>query len=190
MVLLDQEFTFLDENQRERLSRLMAFHLRHDAAIERTPEGFVDIQKLTEVIRRKIKWVKPQHIREVAIFDTKGRYELDRQLIRARYGHSVEVKLDYPEANVDVLYYAVAPEAVPRATAEGLKPLARKMVHLSPTVERALEAGRVRTENPVVLEVDVKKAKELGIKILRASDRVYLAPEVPPPCLKPLESAG
>ncbi|MEM4188017.1 MAG: RNA 2'-phosphotransferase [Candidatus Hadarchaeum sp.] len=184
---MDQEFTFLDEKQRERLSRLMAFHLRHDATIERTPEGFVSVQKLADVIRRKINWVKPQHIREVAIFDTKGRYELDGQQIRARYGHSVEVKLDYPEADVDFLYYAVAPEALSQAITEGLKPLARKMVHLSPTVDRALEAGKIRAENPVVLVVDVKRAKEMGIKILKASERVYLAREIPPQCIKPLE---
>ncbi|MGQ9788333.1 MAG: RNA 2'-phosphotransferase [Candidatus Hadarchaeaceae archaeon] len=184
---MDQEFTFLDEKQRERLSRLMAFHLRHDATIERNQEGFVSVQKLTEVIRRKINWVKPQHIREVALFDTKGRYELDRQLIRARYGHSIEVKLDYPEADVDVLYYAVPPDGVLQVTTEGLKPQVRKMVHLSPTVDRALEAGRIRAENPVVLVVDARRAREMGIKILRASDRVYLAREIPPQCIRILD---
>ncbi|MBC7099735.1 RNA 2'-phosphotransferase, partial [Candidatus Bipolaricaulota bacterium] len=92
--------------------------------------------------------------------------------------------------DVDVLYYAVAPEAVKQATTEGLKPLARRMVHLSPTVERALEAGKVRTENPVVLVVDVRRAREMGIKILKASDRVYLAPEIPPQCVRILESQG
>ncbi|MGC8817276.1 MAG: RNA 2'-phosphotransferase [Candidatus Hadarchaeum sp.] len=187
---MDQEFTFLDEKQRERLSRLMAFHLRHDATIERTPEGYVSVQKLADVIRRKINWVKPHHIREVALFDTKGRYELNGQLIRARYGHSVDVKLDYPEADVDVLYYAVAPDSVPQVTAAGLKPQVRKMVHLSPRVDWALEAGRIRAENPVVLAVDVRRAKQRGIKILKASDRVYLAPEIPPECIKVLEKGS
>jgi len=187
---LDYDFNFLDEKQRERLSRLMAFHLRHDAAIERSPDGYVSVQKLAEVIRRKIAWVKPHHIREVAIFDTKGRYELDGERIRARYGHSIEVRLDYPEADADVLYYAVAPEVVAQVVAEGLKPTARKMVHLSASVGQALEAGRSRTENPVVLVVDAKLAKQRGIKILKASDRVFLAPEIPPECIKTLERSG
>lgn len=184
---MEYESQSTDEQQRERLSRLMAFHLRHDGAIERSPNGFVNIERLTEIIRRKIPWVKAHHIREVAVFDTKGRYELSGELIRARYGHSVDVKLDFPEADLDVLYYAVAREASAQILSEGLKPTDRKMVHLSATVDNALEVGRSHTENPVALAVDAKLAKKMGVKILRASDRVYLAPSIPPECLKVFE---
>ncbi|MFH1821252.1 MAG: RNA 2'-phosphotransferase [Methanobacteriota archaeon] len=184
---MEYESQSTDEQQRERLSKLMAFLLRHDTAIERTPDGFVNVEKLTDIIRRKVHWVKPHHIREVAVFDTRSRYELNGELIRARYGHSVDVKLDLPEADLDVLYYAVAPEASAQTLSEGLKPLDRKMVHLSTTVDNALEVGRSHTENPVLLAVDVKRAKEMGVKILRASDRVYLAQSIPPECLKVLK---
>jgi len=181
---LEYESHSTDEQQRERLSRLMAFHLRHDPAVKRTPDGFVSVDALTDIIRRKVRWVEPHHIREVAVFDTKSRYELNGAMIRARYGHSVEVKLDLPEADVDVLYYAVAPEASAQALSEGLKPADRKMVHLSITVDNALEVGKSHTQNPVLLAVDVRLAKEKGVKILRASDRVYLAQSVPPECIK------
>lgn len=173
-----------DEQQRERLSRLMAFHLRHDPAVERTPDGFVSVDALTDIIRRKVRWVEPHHIREVAVFDTKSRYELSGGMIRARYGHSVDVKLNLPEADVDVLYYAVAPETSAQVLAEGLKPADRKMVHLSATIGNALEVGKSHSQKPVLLAVDVKLAKEKGVKILRASDRVYLAQSIPPECLK------
>jgi len=177
----------MDEKQWERLSRLMAFHLRHDANIERSPEGYVSVRKLAEVIRRKMPWVKPHHIREVAVFDTRSRYELDGELIRARYGHSIDVRLDLPEADRDILYCAVSPEASPQIFSEGLKPADRKMVHLSATVDNALEVGRSHLENPTVLVVDVRLAKKMGVKILRASDRVYLAQSIPPECIRPLE---
>ena len=184
---MEYESQSTDEQQRERLSRLMAFHLRHDSNIERSPDGFVNIEMLTEIISRKIHWVEPHHIREVAVFDTRSRYELKGELIRARYGHSVDVKLDLPEADLDLLYYAAAPEVSAQILSEGLKPVDRKMVHLSATVDNALEVGRSHTENPVVLVVDAKLAKEKGVKILRASDRVYLAQSIPPECIKPLK---
>ena len=184
---MEYESQSTDEPQRERLSRIMAFHLRHDSAIERSPDGFVNIEKLTDIIRRKIYWVKPHHIREVAVFDTRGRYELNGELIRARYGHSVDVKLDFPEADLDVLYYAAAPEASAQILSEGLKPTDRKMVHLSSTVDNALEVARSHAENPVALVVDAKLAKKMGVKILRASDRVYLAQSIPPEYIKSLQ---
>ncbi len=180
---MEYEDDSTDEAQRERLSRLMAYHLRHDPAVERTADGFVSVDLLTDIIRHKVHWVKPHHIREVAVFDTKSRYELRGEMIRARYGHSVEVKLDLPEADLDTLYYAVAPEAGEQALAEGLKPGDRKMVHLSATADNALEVARAHAPNPVALAVDAKRAKAMGVRILRASDRVYLAQHVPPECL-------
>lgn len=177
----------LDEQQQERLSKLMAYHLRHDSTIERSPHGFVNIEKLTEIIRRKIPWIKPHHIREVAVFDPRGRYELNGELIRARYGHSVDVKLDLREADVDVLYHGTTPEAAAQILSEGMKPLDRKMVHLSATVKDAIEVGKRRSKNPVVLAVDAKLAREQGVKIFKASERVYLAQSIPPSCVKLLE---
>ena len=185
---MEYESQSTDEQQRERLSRLMAFHLRHDPAVERSTDGFVSVEKLTDIIRRKVHWVKPHHIREVAVFDTRSRYELKGELIRARYGHSVDVKLDLPEADLDVLYYAAVPAASAQILSEGLKPVDRKMVHLSATIDNALEVGRSHVENPVMFAVDAQLAKKMGVRIFRASDRVYLAQSIPRECIKPLET--
>ncbi|MEW6222794.1 MAG: RNA 2'-phosphotransferase [Candidatus Hadarchaeota archaeon] len=180
----------IDDIQRDRLSRLMAYHLRHDPDIERTAEGFVEVEKLTQILREKAPWVEPSNIREIAIFDPRGRYELKGRLIRARYGHSVDVKLDFPEANVDMLYHCTSPEMVAQILAEGLKPMDRKMVHLSAKVENALEVGGRHTAKPAVLVVDVRKAKERGVKIVKASEKVYLADRIPAECLKTMEKSG
>jgi RNA:NAD 2'-phosphotransferase (TPT1/KptA family) len=51
-------------------------------------------------------------------------------------------------------------------------------VHLSGSLEKALEAGKVRTEEPLILRIDGKKTKKDGIKIHRASNDVYVTDEI------------
>src|SRR5437867_689082 len=61
----------------------------------------------------------------------------------------------------------------------GLRPAARTMVHLSATFEAALEAGRVRIAQPLILEIDAKTARESGVVIHRAGKTVYTSKEIP-----------
>jgi putative RNA 2'-phosphotransferase len=174
----------LNDNQREMMGRLMAYCLRHEQGVERTREGFVEFSKLHEFMKQRIPWVREEHLREITAADKKGRYEMKGQCIRARYGHSVEVELDFPEAAVDVLYYGTSPDAAKKILAQGLKPLIRQMVHLAVTVEDAVEVGRRHSDNPVVLVIDGKLAKERGVKIMKASERIYLAKSIPAECIK------
>jgi putative RNA 2'-phosphotransferase len=55
----------------------------------------------------------------------------------------------------------------------------RKWVHLSPTAETAIEIGKRRTAHPVVLEVDAEAAREDGMKLYRATGKVFLSGPVP-----------
>jgi len=60
----------------------------------------------------------------------------------------------------------------------GLHPIDRKKVHLSGSIEKAIEAGKVRTNNPLILKIDGKKAKKAGIKIYRAGNDVYITDNI------------
>ncbi|PNX45893.1 MAG: RNA 2'-phosphotransferase, partial [Thermoplasmata archaeon M8B2D] len=60
----------------------------------------------------------------------------------------------------------------------GLHPTDRKRVHLSGSIEKAIEAGHVRTENPQILRIDGKKAKKDGMKIYHAGRDVYITDEI------------
>jgi putative RNA 2'-phosphotransferase len=177
----------LNERRRERLSKLMTYLLRHDASVERTRDGFVEIAKLVEVMAQRIRWVEEGHLREIVETDPKGRYEMRGDSIRARYGHTVKVELDLPEADVDVLYHGTSPSAAKRILAEGLNPMGRQMVHLSLTVEDAVEVGKRHSPSPVVLVVDAKNAKKHGSKIMKASEKVCLADRVPADSIRLLE---
>jgi hypothetical protein len=60
----------------------------------------------------------------------------------------------------------------------GLNPIDRKNVHLSGSIEKAIEAGKVRTEVPLILRIDGKKAIEDGVQIFRAGKDVYITDRI------------
>jgi len=56
-------------------------------------------------------------------------------------------------------------------------------VHLSKTIEEAVKVACIRTEHPVIISIDARKAMENGINIIDAGP-VCLSGKVPPGYLK------
>jgi putative RNA 2'-phosphotransferase len=109
-------------------------------------------------------------------------------MVRATYAHSVDVNLDdLPDANTDELYFPCSEEELDILLEKGLNPSDRKKIHLSGTLEKAISAGRVKIENPIILVIDAGQATKDGVKIKRAAKTVYVADTVPPKYLKKLE---
>jgi len=99
--------------------------------------------------------------------------------MRATYGHSIDVSLDdLPIAEIDEFYYPVTEEEADMIVEGGLHPVDRKNVHLSGSIEKAIEAGRVRTDDPLILFIDGEKAREDGIKIYHAGKDVYITDSI------------
>ena len=133
-------------------------------------------------------WIRPHHIIALIETDPKGRYQCSNDLIRATYGHSLDLDLRLPTDNIpDELYYPTTQEEADIILETGLKPSDRKMVHLSKTYGDAVTAGKVRTESPIILAVDSKKAIEAGNIIQRAGRTVFLVREIPAEYLKRAE---
>jgi putative RNA 2'-phosphotransferase len=100
-------------------------------------------------------------------------------MIRATYGHTIDIRLDdLPPAEIDEFYYPVTEEEIDIILEGGLNPIDRKNVHLSGSIEKAVEAGKVRTEEPLLLRIDGKKAKEDGVQIYRAGKDVYITDRI------------
>jgi len=96
-------------------------------------------------------------------------------MIRATYGHTIDVNLDdLPIAEIDEFFYPVTEEEIDIILEGGLHPIDRKKVHLSGSIEKATEAGKVRTEDPLILKIDGKKAKKAGLKIYQAGKDVFI----------------
>lgn len=178
----------LDAEKAEKLGRLLSGILRHfpdKFGLKMDENGWVNLDSLIRALKKKFKWVDKWVLKVIVSSDPKERYEIREDKIRARYGHSIDVKLnDMPEAEEDVLFYATSEEEAQRLIEVGIKPVNRTFVHLATSAEKSLEAARVRSNNPILFEIDAKSAKKDGIKIIKANRFIALAKEIPPKYVK------
>jgi putative RNA 2'-phosphotransferase len=173
----------LDKNSVEKLGRFVSGILRHFPdrfKLEMDEGGWVDFDSLVRVVSRKYKWANQWLLKAMIYSDEKKRYELKDDRLRARYGHSVKVKLDYPIAEEDLLYYGTGEEEAQRLLDIGIKPVNQTYVHLSVTIEKSEEVARLRTDKPIILEINARKAREDGIRIIKVNEHIALVEEIPP----------
>ncbi len=171
----------MNDGELNSLSRILAGALRHfpeKLGLMMDGKGWVEISSLIDAIgtsRSGFKWLRMRHIEALVETDPRGRYQIDGGMIRATYGHTIDIDPDdLPLADIDEFYYPVTEEEADIILEGGLQPIDRKKVHLSGSIEKALEAGKVRTEEPLILKIDGKKAKKDGLKIYHAGTDVYI----------------
>ena len=112
----------------------------------------------------------------------KQRFELspDGARIRARQGHSISVDLGLePRVPPDVLFHGTVARALPAIRHEGLRPMNRHHVHLSPDRDTAIHVGARRGE-PVILEIDAAGLHASGEPFYLTENGVWLVGTVPP----------
>ena len=171
----------MNENELNSLSRIIAGALRHfpeKLGLMMDGKGWVEISSLIDAIgtaRSGFNWLRVHHIEALVSTDPRGRYQIDGGMVRATYGHTIEVSSDdLPLAELDEFFYPVTEEEADIIIEGGLHPTDRKKVHLSGSIEKAIEAGKVRTEAPLILKIDGEAAKKAGLKIYRAGKDVYI----------------
>ncbi len=168
-----------------RVSKYMSYLLRHNpSGLIMDEHGYVDFDSLVKKVRERFQ-VDKDFIRGIVENSERQRFEILGNKIRALYGHSIPVRLNLKENTTKkVFYHGTTPEAASRILREGLKPMKRRWVHLSPTVKVAREIGYRRTRSPVILEIDAEKARRDGFKFYEATDKVYLCRKIPPKYIK------
>lgn len=180
--------TILNKERVEKLGRFISGALRHfpqKLKLEMDENGWVDFNSLAGIASKKYRWANKWLINAIVDSDEKKRYELKEEKIRARYGHSVNVELnDYSESEENTLYYGTGEEEAHRMLEIGIKPVYQTFVHLSTTVEKSERVAKFRTDNPMILEVDVESARKNGFNFLKANDYIVLTKEVPPQYVK------
>lgn len=150
------------------LSKFMSLVLRHKPFnFGLTPDqyGFVRMEDLLCVLRNRYQDVQCSDIEAVVANCPKSRFEIKDQNIRARYGHSIDVKLDKePIQPPEFLFHGTNSSREEDILREGIKPRSRKYVHLSKNKHEAWEVGRRKTKNPIVLTVKAREAFQKGMK--------------------------
>lgn len=181
----------MNDRELDHLGRVLTGILRHFPDrfhLTMDEHGWVSTPQIVRAISQQYRayhWLRAHHLVAIAETDAKGRYEVRGDFIRATYGHTLDVSLDLPTANIpDALYYPVTEEEVALVLEIGLKPSDRKKVHLSKTAEDARAAGSVRTPTPAILEIDARAARAAGLVIMQAGRTVYLVDVVPPEFLR------
>lgn len=179
----------MNDFETERLGRSLAGILRHGRfELTMDDQGFVDMRDIVGVVKEnnpRMHWLRPHHIVALVDTDPKGRYQVSGNVVKATYGHTIELDMALNTENVpDYLYYPTAPEETDLILESGLYPSDRAMVHLSLTYQDAFRAGSVRVEQPVILEIDVNACFNAGYDIGKAAKTVFLCRHVPPECLR------
>jgi len=181
----------MNDQELEQIGRTMAGALRHfpeKFELTMDSQGFVPMRDFVNALKKqrdRWHWVRPHHVIAIIETDPKGRYQVSNDLIRATYGHSIPLELNLPTDHIpETLYYPTSKEETDIVLETGLKPSDRKMVHLSKTYQDAMNAGKVRVEDPVILEVDAKRAVDEGVVIQRAGKTVFLVQDISSQYLK------
>ena len=111
-------------------------------------------------------------------------YSKDGGSIRARQGHSVEVEAAWEEREPpEVLFHGTIEKVLPAIFAEGLRPMARHHVHLSPDEATARAVGS-RRGKPVILEIAARECRAAGHAFYPSANGVWLVDSVAPQFLK------
>ncbi|MEZ0065403.1 putative RNA 2'-phosphotransferase [Streptacidiphilus sp. MAP12-20] len=171
-------------------SKFLSRVLRHDPesiGLRLDRAGWVDVKELLAAAAAHGRRMSRAQLDQVVAENDKRRFAFseDGSRIRASQGHTVPVELGYEEAAPPPrLFHGTYPGALDAIRREGLRPMQRHAVHLSPDVATAERVGG-RRGRPVVLTVDAAAMAAAGFAFRVSANGVWLAERVPPEYLSP-----
>jgi putative RNA 2'-phosphotransferase len=175
-----------------RLSKTLSYWLRHRPAagsLVLDEQGWTDIDAVLAALSRTGIEEAREKLQSVVTTNDKQRFELslDKSRIRARQGHSVPVRLDWPvRTPPELLYHGTVERALPAILEQGLRPMRRHHVHLSPDFESARRVA-ARRGAPVILAIRASDLHARGTLFYLTANGVWLAEAVPPALLTIVE---
>jgi putative RNA 2'-phosphotransferase len=189
----------MDRRRLMKLSKFLALILRHRPerfALELDEKGWASLSEVMEIVKGlpNFRWANRAdvlHVVEGGSGDdvqppVARRFEVQGNRIRARYGHSFAQPIVYePCVPPPLLYHGTSLEALEHIRREGLKPMGRQYVHLSPDTKTAIRVGARHDSRPVILTVRAAEAHAAGVEFYQADEAVYLAKKVPPEFVEP-----
>lgn len=178
----------LSSDQQRDLSGFMSWALRHEpenAGIEVDDNGWTTVKKLIRAAKDQYPFTNQEAIEGIVALDGKGRYELSEDKVRAVYAHSFPVTIDSSSDNVpDTLLHGTPSENVQSILSEGLKPMGREKVHLTPDKDEALDVGKRHDEEVVILEIDAESLQKSGQTIEERGEKIYTTSHINPEYIK------
>lgn len=178
-----------------KLSREISYALRHapfEYNLELDENGFVPIEQLLHSLNLSNEYdreITKKDLEYIINNSDKKRHEIVGDKIRALYGHSIPAKIEKtPSIPPDTLYHGTTKRFLNFIIKDGLLPMKRQYVHLSIDKETAMLVGSRRDKNPIILEIDAKRAFNDGIKFYTENDKVWLCGKLPYKYIKILQN--
>ena len=167
-----------------RTSRFLSLVLRHrpdKIGLALDSEGWVDVEALLSAMNAHGHRIDRAALEQVVAQNNKKRFAFDTAgtRIRASQGHSVGVELGLEPRNPPaMLFHGTVAKALPGIVQDGLRPMSRLQVHLSPDRETANIVGR-RRGKPLILEIDSASMANDGHNFYLSANGVWLTDTVP-----------
>jgi putative RNA 2'-phosphotransferase len=168
-----------------RISKSLSYWLRHRpeaGGLTLDEKGWAPVSSVLAALRTAGLPSDAETLHDIVAGSDKNRFELseDQRRIRARQGHSVKVDLDWPAATPpEHLFHGTVERFLPNIFAEGLRPMKRHHVHLSPDSQTATAVGARRGE-AVILRIEAAKMAADGHIFRLSGNGVWLTDHVPP----------
>ncbi|MGX2995892.1 RNA 2'-phosphotransferase [Streptomyces sp. JNUCC 64] len=173
----------MDARRTVKVSKYLSKHLRHRPeriGLTLDPGGWTGIDELLTAAAANRFPITRAELDHVVAVNDKRRFSVEGDRIRAQQGHTVEVDLGLTPAPPPAhLYHGTVAAHLPAIRAEGLRPMARHDVHLSPDRETATRVG-ARRGRPVVLGVRAGELHRDGHEFRVSGNGVWLTRSVPP----------
>lgn len=166
------------EKELNSIGKFMSLILRHkpeEANITLDKEGWADVNTLLKSINislQELDWIVENNNKK------RFGYNDSKTKIRANQGHSIdEVEIDFEEVidAPEFLYHGTSTDTFPLLLKDGIKKMTRKNVHLSKDEETAINVGKRKSSNIVIVKVKAKDFVNGGNKLFISKNGVYLA---------------
>jgi putative RNA 2'-phosphotransferase len=175
----------VDRARHKAISKAMARVLRHEAGrlgLTLDAEGYAALDELAQTLNRQSRLrVTVEELRAVVAegAPVKQRYSIVEDCVRANYGHSLAAIIQHPAGTPPaLLYHGTSAARVEAILREGLRPMARQYVHLTPDAALARSVGR-RHGAPELLAVDTVHAAAGGVVFYLANPQFWLCAAMP-----------
>lgn len=167
-----------------KLSKEVSYALRHAPwkyELELDVNGWVNISQLLESLQSTNEWIEltKKDLQSMIEQSDKKRHEIVNDKIRALYGHSLPQRIIKEiKQPPQTLFHGTARKNISSIKDNGLHPKGRQYVHLSNDKETALEVGKRRDGQPVILTINALQAWEEGTKFYYGNEKVWLADHI------------
>jgi putative RNA 2'-phosphotransferase len=169
-----------------KVSKFLSYILRHNPykyGLTLDEKGFTDLNQVLQALNSKFKkmHIDVDFLKDLIKHSKKKRFQITNNRIRAYYGHSISRKIETNEVNdlPGFLYHGTTESAYRKIKQEGLISKSRQYVHLTDSKDTAIIVGKRRTDKPIILSINTKKARNAGVKFYKSGD-MYLSDSIPP----------